>query len=158
MDHTAATRGNFVFGVIFVAVLALVVWWRSSSPSDLAPSDLAAFARNLTLDQARAASAASGRPVFVYATASWCGPCRAFKARTLARADVASLLSESFEPVYLDIDAQAGVARSLRVTSVPTLMLFRDGAEIDRRIGALAPEEFLAFLRAGLPNPPGTGQ
>ncbi len=142
------TRANFVFGVVFVLVFGAMVWWRSggASPADIPPEQLAAFADGLTLAEAQERSAQSGRPVLVYATASWCAPCRGFKAETLSREEVAGVITASFEPVYLDIDKAPGEARSLRVMVVPTIMVLRDGLQVDRHEGVMEPAEFVAFL------------
>ncbi len=147
MDHTSASRGNLVFGIIFVLALGAIILWRSFGRPDVPASELVAFDQNLTLAQAQQRAAESGRPIFVYATASWCPPCRQFKAQTLSREEVSDLLVAEFEPVYLDIDKASADARSLRVSVVPTLMIFKDGVEVDRRTGAMPTGEFLEFLR-----------
>jgi len=148
MEHATPTRGNFVFGVVFLCALCALVAFRTCSRGggDIAASDLAAFQGGLTLEAAKERSAESGRPVFVYATASWCPPCRAFKAQTLSREDVAGVLRGSFEPVYLDIDKEGGAARDLRVSAVPTLMVLRGGEQVDRHEGSMGTEAFLEFL------------
>jgi thiol-disulfide isomerase/thioredoxin len=147
MDHATPTRGNFVFGLVFLCAVAALMGFRTcSGGGDIAAADLAAFGDGLTLEAAKERSAASGRPVLVYATASWCGPCRAFKANTLSREDVAGAILASFEPVYLDIDVEGGAARDLRVRAVPTVMVLRDGVQVDRFEGAMGTGEFLGFL------------
>lgn len=151
------TRSNFVFGVIFVLVLGAMVWWRSGGGAlaDIPASELVAFSENLTLAQAQERSARNGRPVLVYATASWCPPCRGFKADTLSRDDVAAAIAASFEPVYLDIDHFPREARQLRVTAVPTILVLKGGEQVDHHQGAMPTPDFLRFLRAhaGSPGP-----
>ena len=46
----------------------------------------------------------------------------------------------------LDVDAHSAAAKKLRVTAMPTVMVFRDGDEIDRVIGFQKPEQLLAWL------------
>ena len=73
--------------------------------------------------------------------ASWCGPCRMFapiyEKASEAHADIA------FGSV--DTEAEQGLAGSLQISSIPTLMAFRDGILVFRQAGAL-PEPALAQL------------
>jgi thiol-disulfide isomerase/thioredoxin len=46
----------------------------------------------------------------------------------------------------LDVDAHSAAAKKLSVTAMPTVMVFRDGDEIDRVIGFQKPEQLLAWL------------
>ena len=64
--------------------------------------------------------------------AEWCGPCR-----TIAPVleEVAKELAGEVEFRKLDIDRSQVTAKTHRVTSVPTLILYKDGQEIDRLVG-----------------------
>lgn len=71
--------------------------------------------------------------VFVDFWAAWCGPCRMF-------APVFEQVSESHpDAVFakVDTDAEQALAGSLEITSIPTLMAFRDGYLVFRQPGAL---------------------
>ena len=46
----------------------------------------------------------------------------------------------------LDVDAHSAAAKKLSVTAMPTVIVFRDGDEIDRVVGFQKPEEMLAWL------------
>jgi len=64
--------------------------------------------------------------------ATWCGPCRML-------APVIEEISESNKAVKfgkVDINAQQELAARFGVMSIPTLVLFKDGEEVDRLIGA----------------------
>ncbi|NYZ60348.1 thioredoxin [Candidatus Micrarchaeota archaeon] len=64
--------------------------------------------------------------------ATWCGPCRML-------APVIEEISESNKAVKfgkVDINAQQELAGKFGVMSIPTLILFKDGEEVDRLIGA----------------------
>jgi thioredoxin 1 len=73
--------------------------------------------------------------------ASWCGPCRMFapiyEKASEANADI------TFGSV--DTEDQQGLAGALQISSIPTLMAFRDGIMVFRQAGAL-PEPALAQL------------
>lgn len=65
--------------------------------------------------------------------AAWCGPCRAF-APTFERA------SEQHPDIVfgkVDTEAQQELATNFRITSIPTLMAFRDGIGVFSQAGAL---------------------
>jgi len=73
-------------------------------------------------------------PVLVDFWAPWCGPCRAM-APALDRA--AERLSPDVRVVKVNIDEAPALASRLRVSTVPTLAVFRRGRELDRTSGAL---------------------
>ena len=67
--------------------------------------------------------------------ASWCGPCRQF-APTYSKA------SEAHTDVVfgkVDTEAQQALAGAAQITSIPTIMAFREGILVFRQAGALPP-------------------
>lgn len=65
--------------------------------------------------------------------ASWCGPCRQF-------APVYEAASEAHEDVVfgkIDTEDQQQLAAAAQITSIPTLMAFRDGVLVFSQPGAL---------------------
>ena len=64
--------------------------------------------------------------------AEWCGPCR-----TIAPVfdEVAKDLSGKVQFGKLDIDKSHITAKANHVTSVPTLILYKDGKEVNRLVG-----------------------
>ncbi len=76
--------------------------------------------------------------VFVDFWAAWCGPCRMF-------APVFEQVSESHpDAVFakVDTDAEQALAGGLEITSIPTLMAFRDGYLVFRQPGAMNKSSF----------------
>jgi len=66
--------------------------------------------------------------------AAWCGPCRAF-------APVFESASETHADITfakVDTEAEQQLAAGFRITSIPTLMVFRDGIIVFSQPGALA--------------------
>jgi thioredoxin 1 len=65
--------------------------------------------------------------------AAWCGPCRVF-------APVFEAASNDYPEITfakLDTEAERGIASALGISSIPTLMIFRDGVLVFSQPGAL---------------------
>ena len=76
--------------------------------------------------------------------ASWCGPCRSF-------APVYEAASERHPDITfakIDTEAEPQLSRNAQITSIPTLMVFRDGYLVYSRPGAL-PAQALEQLIEG---------
>ena len=69
-----------------------------------------------------------------YFTATWCGPCKAFKPIIL------ELISEGYNITIHDIDENQELASKYGVRSVPTTVIEENGVEVDRFVGA-SPKE-----------------
>jgi len=64
--------------------------------------------------------------------ADWCGPCRML---TPVLEEVAKEMGDQAKFGKLDIDKSHKVAGNYQVTSVPTMILFKDGKEVNRLVG-----------------------
>ena len=65
--------------------------------------------------------------------ATWCGPCRQF-------GPIFDEASEKYPDIVfgkIDTDDQQQLAMAAQITSIPTLMVFRDGIVVFRQSGAL---------------------
>lgn len=76
----------------------------------------------------------AGVPVVADLWAPWCGPCRMVSPvlEELARKHPGRL-----KVVKLNIDEAPGLAAEHRAMSIPLLLVFSDGREVDRIVGAL---------------------
>jgi thioredoxin 1 len=65
-----------------------------------------------------------------YFTATWCGPCKAFKPV------MNEVAGEGYSIQFIDIDQNKTLASQYGVSSVPTTVIEENGVEIDRFVGA----------------------
>lgn len=74
----------------------------------------------------------SSLPVLVDFYADWCGPCK-------LAAPIIEELAEKFAGKVtigkVDVDANQMVSMQYAVMSIPTVIMFEDGKEVDRQIG-----------------------
>lgn len=78
--------------------------------------------------------------------AEWCGPCRMV-------APIVEELSGEMESVKfakVNVDENQGIAQSLGITAIPTLVLYRDGKPVDKVVGLLPKEQLKEFIEKHL--------
>ena len=87
---------------------------------------------------------ASHLPVLLDMWADWCGPCR-MVAPTIAV--IASELAGKVLVGKLDVDANPRVAERFAARSIPTLLILKNGEEVDRLVGVQTREAILRHLQ-----------
>ena len=135
-----AYKPLWVLLALLVGVTAATAISRARAPKDKIPwrTDVPA---------AKAESKEAGKPMLLYFTASWCGPCQQMKRTTCGDAAVDARVRADFVPVKVDIDDNPATAMLYQINSVPTvIVLDEEGGVEQQTTGALSANECLAWL------------
>jgi thioredoxin 1 len=89
----------------------------------------------------------SDLPVLVDFWAEWCGPCRMVGP---AVEQVGKVMAGKVKVAKLNVDENQEIAMKYSVQSIPSLLLFKEGREIARTIGAAPKEAYLKFIENSL--------
>lgn len=98
---------------------------------------------DLTKENFQAEVTKSDKPVLVDFWAVWCGPCQMM-------APILHELEAEMPDVQIgkvNVDEQMDLARQFRVVSIPTLIIFKNGQEVQRMVGVTSKEELKDALK-----------
>jgi thioredoxin 1 len=116
----------------------MVIYLASENPMAIEHTSDAAFDTDVLK---------SDTPVLVDYWAEWCGPCKMI-APILD--EVARDYDGRLRVVKLNVDDNQSVPARFGIRGIPTLMLFRNGAQVATKVGALSKSQLTAFLDSNL--------
>lgn len=88
-----------------------------------------------------------GLPVLVDVWAPWCGPCRAMAPQFAA---AAQRMEPKVRFLKLNADEAPEASAALGVSSIPALILLKDGREVARKAGAMSADQIAAWVNQAL--------
>ncbi|MCD8189141.1 MAG: thioredoxin [Clostridiales bacterium] len=97
---------------------------------------------NITKQNFRDEVLGSNKPVLLDFGASWCGPCRMISPIV----DEIAAERRDIKVGKVDVDEQPELADQFHVTSIPLLVVIKDGKIVNQTVGARPKHQILALL------------
>lgn len=85
----------------------------------------------------------SSKPVLLDFWASWCMPCRML-APILDEIDAET---DEFKICKINVDEEGDLAVQFRVMSIPTLVVMKNGEEVNRSLGVIPKDDVLDLMK-----------
>jgi len=89
----------------------------------------------------------SDKPALVDFWAEWCGPCKMIAPFI---DEAATEYADKLSIVKLNVDQSPNIAAKFGVRSIPTLILFKEGAVQAQKVGAFSKSQLTDFLDSNL--------
>lgn len=131
-------KTNLVLLVIFLLpMVVLGIFFANAKPQVFS---------ELSLAEAKAKAVEQDKILLVDATADWCQPCQVMERTTWVDPEVISWIELNAIAIQVDVDMRRAEAKELNIQAMPTIIVFKDGRELDRVVGYKNASELLAWL------------
>ena len=87
----------------------------------------------------------SKKPTLVDFYADWCMPCRTMSPLI---EETKKHLGDSATVLKVDIESNSDIARKYSIRSIPTILFFKNGEEVDKQVGAASKDTLSSKIDA----------
>jgi thioredoxin 1 len=97
-------------------------------------------------EDAKKQAAAEGKLLVVDSMADWCPPCKQMDKTTWVDEKTIAYFKDNAIAFQFDVDKEEKLAKDLRIEAMPTMIVFKDGKEIDRSVGFMSTDDMIGWL------------
>ena len=88
---------------------------------------------------------AGDKPLMVDFWATWCGPCRILSPTV---DEIAEEYADRITVAKCNVDDAEEIAMQYRIMSIPTLLFFKGGEVVDKRVGVVSKDEIVSIINS----------
>jgi thioredoxin 1 len=88
---------------------------------------------------------AGDKPLMVDFWATWCGPCRILSPTV---DEIADEYADRITVAKCNVDDAEEIAMQYRIMSIPTLLFFKGGEVVDKRVGVVSKDEIVSIINS----------
>ncbi len=98
---------------------------------------------HVTKDTFQSEVVESTKPVLIDFWASWCAPCRMLSPIL----DEIAEETDEFKICKINVDEEGDLAMQFKVMSIPTLVVMKNGEEVNRSLGVIPKDDVLDLMK-----------